>query len=131
MTVAQVAIANVPPPSGAAAVAVQFALAQVGKPYVFGAGGPGSYDCSGLTSAAYRAAGISLPHSAAGQYGYGTHVSFDQLQPGDLIFLYSPIGHVEIYIGGGLAVSAPTSGENVKVIRVTPGNGYTGATRLV
>ncbi|SDJ13544.1 Cell wall-associated hydrolase, NlpC family [Frankineae bacterium MT45] len=136
-TVADTAVAvkaavpvTVPAPTAAAGKAVAFALAQVGKPYVFGASGPGAYDCSGLTSAAYAAAGISLPHSAEGQYSYGTHVSFGQLEPGDLIFLYQPIGHVEIYIGGGLAVSAPTSGENVKVITVSAGDGYTGATRL-
>jgi cell wall-associated NlpC family hydrolase len=115
----------------AAQKAVQFALAQVGKPYVWGAAGPSSYDCSGLTMAAYRSAGISLPHSAAQQYGYGHHVSFSELRPGDLIFLYSPIGHVEMYIGDGLAVSAPTSGEDVKVISVSAGGDYTGATRLV
>ena len=96
-------------PAGAS----QFALAQVGKPYVFGAAGPGAYDCSGLTMAAWRAAGVSLPHSAADQYNYGHHVSRDQLEPGDLIFFYQPIGHVTIYIGNGMMVSAPTEGEPV------------------
>jgi cell wall-associated NlpC family hydrolase len=115
----------------AARKAVQFALAQVGKPYVWGSAGPSSYDCSGLTMASYASAGISLPHSAAQQYGYGHHVSFSALRPGDLIFLYSPIGHVEIYIGDGLAVSAPTEGEDVKVISVSDGGDYAGATRLV
>jgi cell wall-associated NlpC family hydrolase len=123
--------AHAPPaPSAGAGIAVVFALAQVGKPYRWGSGGPGSYDCSGLTSAAWRAAGVSLPHSAAGQYRYGTHVSFSQLLPGDLMFLYRPIGHVEIYIGNGLAVSAPQSGENIKVIQVSPGDGFVGFTRL-
>ncbi len=115
----------------AARKAVQFALAQVGKPYVWGSAGPSSYDCSGLTMASYRSAGISLPHSAAQQYHYGHHVSFSELLPGDLIFLYSPIGHVEIYIGDGLAVSAPTEGEDVKVISVSGSGDYAGATRLV
>lgn len=117
--------------SGAARTAVQFALAQVGKPYVFGAAGPGSYDCSGLTMAAWQAAGVSLPHSAADQYNYGHHVSRDQLQPGDLIFFYQPIGHVTIYIGGGLMVSAPTEGEPVAVVPLNYFNSdYVGATRL-
>ncbi len=116
----------------AARTAVEFALAQVGKPYVWGAAGPSSYDCSGLTMAAYHAAGISLPHSAAAQFGYGRHVGFNQLQPGDLLFFYQPIGHVSIYIGDGLMVSAPQTGENVKVIPATTfGSSYTGATRLV
>jgi cell wall-associated NlpC family hydrolase len=118
-------------PSSAARTAVQFALDQVGKPYVFGAAGPGSYDCSGLTMAAWAKAGVSLPHSAAGQYDYGHHVSRDELRPGDLIFFYQPIGHVTIYIGDGMMVSAPTEGENVSVVPLSAFNGsYTGATRL-
>jgi cell wall-associated NlpC family hydrolase len=128
------ATAKVPPGvSGKAKVAVQFALAQVGKPYVFGAAGPGSYDCSGLTEAAWAAAGVGLPHSAADQYNYGTHVSptTDQLAPGDLVFFYSPIGHVTIYIGNGMMVSAPQEGENVSVVPLSAFNGsITGATRL-
>ena len=111
--------------------AIQFALNQVGKPYVFGAAGPGSYDCSGLTMDAWAAGGVSLPHSAAGQYNYGHHVSRDALQPGDLIFFYRPIGHVTIYIGNGYMVSAPTEGEDVTVVPLDAYNSdYTGATRL-
>ena len=118
--------------SAAARRAVNFALDQVGKPYVFGAAGPDSYDCSGLTMAAWQRGGVSLPHSAADQYNYGHHVSFDQLQPGDLMFFYQPIGHVTIYIGDGLMVSAPQTGENVKVVPAQQfGSDFTGATRLV
>jgi cell wall-associated NlpC family hydrolase len=118
--------------SAAAQRAVQFALAQVGKPYVFGAAGPSSFDCSGLTMAAWQHGGVSLPHSAADQYNYGHHVSRDQLEPGDLIFFYQPIGHVTIYIGDGLMVSAPTEGENVSVVPLAAFNSdYVGATRLV
>ena len=118
--------------SSAAARAVKFALAQVGKPYVFGAAGPDAYDCSGLTMAAWNAGGVALPHSAADQYNYGTHVSMSSLQPGDLIFFYQPIGHVTIYIGNGLMVSAPQTGENVSVVPVNSfGSSVTGATRLV
>jgi peptidoglycan DL-endopeptidase CwlO len=117
--------------TGAARKAVQFALDQVGKPYVFGAAGPGAYDCSGLTMTAWQHAGVSLPHSAAEQYNYGHHVSRDQLQPGDLIFFYQPIGHVTIYIGGGMMVSAPTEGEPVQVVALSRFNSdYVGATRL-
>ena len=112
--------------------AVQFALDQVGKPYVFGASGPGSYDCSGLTMRSWQAGGVSLPHSAAGQYGYGHHVARSDLQPGDLIFFYHPtISHVTIYIGNGYMVSAPTSGQNVSVVPLAAFNSdYVGATRL-
>jgi len=118
--------------SAAAARAIRFALDQVGKPYVFGAAGPSSYDCSGLTMAAWQRGGVSLPHSAADQYNYGHHVSRDQLQPGDLIFFYQPIGHVTIYIGDGMMVSAPTEGENVSVVPLSAFNSdYVGATRLV
>lgn len=117
--------------SGAARVAVQFALNQVGKPYVWGAAGPGSYDCSGLTMAAWHAAGVSLPHSAAQQYNYGHHVPLSDLQPGDLVFMYQPIGHVTIYIGGGMLVSAPEPGENVSVVPLAAFLRDTvGATRL-
>jgi len=118
--------------SAAARKAVQFALDQIGKPYVYGAAGPDAYDCSGLVMAAWASAGVSLPHSAAEQYNYGTHVSFDQLQPGDLLFFYTPISHVTIYAGDGMMVSAPETGENVTLIPDTAfGSDYVGATRLV
>ncbi len=127
------AVSNVPAkaPSNAAAVAVQYALAQQGKPYVFAASGPDAFDCSGLTAAAWEHAGVSIPHFAATQYDYGQHVSRDQLAPGDLVFFYSPIGHVAIYIGNGLIVHAPTPGDVVKVVPLSTFNSdYVGATRL-
>lgn len=126
------AVANLPPGvSAKAKSAVEYALDQVGKPYVFGAAGPDSFDCSGLTMAAWAAAGVSLPHSAADQYNYGTHVSTSQLAPGDLVFFYQPIGHVTIYIGDGMMVSAPQEGENVSVVPLSSFSGdVTGATRL-
>ncbi len=118
--------------SAQARAAVQFALDQVGKPYVWGAAGPDAYDCSGLTMASWQQGGVSLPHSAADQYNYGHHVSFDQLQPGDLMFFYQPIGHVTIYIGNGMMVSAPEPGEDVKVVAAAAfGSDFVGATRLV
>jgi cell wall-associated NlpC family hydrolase len=110
---------------------VAFAEAQVGKPYVFDASGPAAYDCSGLTMQAWAQAGVALPHSAAEQYTYGTHVAYGQLQPGDLIFLYSPIEHVELYVGNDLAVSA--SDPSLGIIYVHPSQDiadYAGATRL-
>jgi peptidoglycan DL-endopeptidase CwlO len=117
--------------SAAATKAVKFALKQVGKPYVFGAAGPGTYDCSGLTMRSWEAAGVNLPHSAADQYNYGHHVSRNDLEPGDLIFFYSPISHVTIYIGNGMMVSAPTEGEDVSVVPVAAfDSDYVGATRL-
>jgi cell wall-associated NlpC family hydrolase len=122
-----------PAPAGNASAqrAVNFALAQVGKPYVFGAAGPSSYDCSGLTLAAWAQAGVSLPHLASAQYNYGTHVPADELQPGDLVFLYQPIGHVSMYIGHGMLVSAPQPGENVQIVPFAYfKSDFVGATRL-
>lgn len=117
--------------SAAAQKAVDFALAQVGKPYVYGAAGPDSYDCSGLTMASWASAGVSIPHQSTQQYNYGTHVSFDQLQPGDLVFLYSDLSHVEIYIGNGQSVSAPQPGENVRIVNESDyRSDFAGATRL-
>jgi cell wall-associated NlpC family hydrolase len=120
-----------PAPSKGAEKAVQFAVAQVGKPYVWAASGPDAFDCSGLTMAAWATAGVHLPHFSQAQYGYGRHVSYDQLEPGDLVFLYSDRHHVEIYVGGGLAISAPQEGEPVKFVRAADfRNVFAGATRL-
>lgn len=105
-----------PAVSGNAAGAVQFALAQVGKPYAWGGSGPGSYDCSGLTSAAWAAAGTSLPHSSSMQYSATARVSRSAVQPGDLMFFGSPIHHVAMYIGNGQMVEAPRSGLTVRVV---------------
>jgi peptidoglycan DL-endopeptidase CwlO len=101
--------------SGAAAGAVRYAMAQVGRPYCYGGGGPSCYDCSGLTMAAYASVGISLPHSSGAQIGVGRRVSAGELQPGDLVFYYSPISHVSMYIGNGQRVSATHTGDYVRV----------------
>ncbi len=116
------------PASGRAAVAVHYAMAQIGKPYVYGAAGPSSYDCSGLTMAAWGAAGVGLPHSSSAQYGSGTHIAASQLQPGDLVFYYSPISHVGMYIGNGMIVNAenPSAGIRVTGLYSMP---YVGAVR--
>jgi cell wall-associated NlpC family hydrolase len=104
------------PASGRAAVAVRFAMAQVGKAYVYGAAGPEAYDCSGLTMRAWGAAGVGLSHSSAAQYGEGTRVSASQLQPGDLVFYYSPISHVDMYIGNGMVVGAQNPSDGIRVV---------------
>ncbi|HET7351162.1 MAG TPA: NlpC/P60 family protein [Marmoricola sp.] len=99
--------------SGRAGAAVSFAMAQVGKAYSYGAVGPNAYDCSGLTMAAWSKAGVSLPHSSSAQYSSGPHISESQLQPGDLVFYYSPISHVGMYIGNGQIVHAANPGTGV------------------
>jgi peptidoglycan DL-endopeptidase CwlO len=116
--------------SGRAAVAIRYAMAQVGKAYVYGAAGPNAFDCSGLMMMAWAQAGISLPHSSSAQYGVGRHVSSDELQPGDLVFYYSPISHVAMYIGNGLIVEAANPGAGIRVSGVFS-MPYAGATRLV
>ncbi|MGH3840615.1 MAG: NlpC/P60 family protein, partial [Pseudonocardiaceae bacterium] len=94
-------------------------LGKQGSSYVWGGDGPITFDCSGLVKWAFEQAGLpGLPHSAAEQARMGRSVSQDQLMPGDLIALYSPISHIGIYIGNGLYVNAPQSGDVVKVVPV-------------
>lgn len=102
--------------NSSAGIAVQTAMAQQGKPYQWGAAGPSSFDCSGLTMYAWAHAGVSLPHSSAAQYSATTRVSTSALAPGDLLFYYSPIHHVAMYIGGGRMVEAPYTGATVRVV---------------
>jgi peptidoglycan DL-endopeptidase CwlO len=106
-----------PPPSTrrSAQVAVDTALAQVGKPYRWGATGPNSFDCSGLTSYAWRAAGVTIPRTSRAQFAGLTKVSRANLQPGDLVFYNNPISHVAMYIGGDQIVEAPYTGASVRV----------------
>ncbi len=107
---------NLPAPSGRAGAAIQFAMAQLGKPYVYAATGDASYDCSGLTMRAWGAAGVSLPHYSGAQYAMFPHVPLDQLQPGDLVFRGSGGSqHVSLYIGNGMVISAPHTGDVVKI----------------
>ena len=105
--------------SGRGAIALRFAIKQIGDRYVFGAAGPIWWDCSGLTMRAFQAAGVSLPHSAAAQTGYGKRIPFSALRPGDLVFFAHRgshyISHVGIYLGGGRMVNAPHPGARVKV----------------
>lgn len=103
------------PVSGRAAAAVRYAMAQVGKQYVFGAAGPNTFDCSGLTMLAWAQAGVSLPHSSSAQFNSGPRVAASDLRPGDLVFYYSPISHVGMYIGNGLIVDASNPRTDVRV----------------
>jgi peptidoglycan DL-endopeptidase CwlO len=109
---------DLPMPPGAAGDAIATALAQVGDRYEHAAMGPDAFDCSGLTAYAYAAAGISLPHSSRAQSQLGTQVSRAELQAGDLVFFYTPISHVGLYIGGGMMVHARTYGSPVAVTSV-------------
>ncbi|MGW1216556.1 NlpC/P60 family protein [Streptomyces sp. NPDC002499] len=97
-----------------AAKALAFARAQVGKPYVWGATGPDSYDCSGLTQAAWKAAGVTLPRVTYDQVNAGTTVSLADARPGDLVFFYDDISHVGLYIGNGMMIHAPKPGAYVR-----------------
>jgi peptidoglycan DL-endopeptidase CwlO len=106
---------NISAPSSAAAKAIRYACSKIGSPYVYGAEGPSSFDCSGLTQASYRYAGITLPRTAAAQASAGTRVSASNLKPGDLVFFHSPISHVGIYIGSNLMIHAPHTGDHVRI----------------
>jgi len=116
------------PASGRASAAVAYAMAQVGDAYVYGAAGPSAFDCSGLTMMAWAQAGVALPHSSSAQYSSGTRVAASALRPGDLVFYYSPISHVGMYIGNGMIVHAanPSTGVQVTGLYSMP---YVGAVR--
>jgi cell wall-associated NlpC family hydrolase len=116
------------PASGRARAAVDFAYAQVGDGYVWGATGMSVWDCSGLTMKAWQQAGVSLPHSSSQQYSSGHHVSKGDLQAGDLVFFYKPISHVGLYIGNGKMIHAanPSKGVLISPISEMP---YAGAVR--
>jgi peptidoglycan DL-endopeptidase CwlO len=94
--------------------ALAFARSQTGKPYVWGASGPDSYDCSGLTQAAWKAAGVTLPRTTWDQVKIGTQVSVASAQPGDLVFFYDDISHVGLYLGDGMMIHAPKPGAYVR-----------------
>lgn len=110
-----------PGPSGGANQAIAFAKAQIGEPYSWGAAGPGSWDCSGLTMQAWASAGRSLPHWSVAQYQATSHISSSQLRPGDLLFWgtsssSSSIHHVAMYLGGGMMIHAPRTGQDVQIV---------------
>jgi cell wall-associated NlpC family hydrolase len=110
--------------------ALKFALTRLGDPYVWGAAGPSSFDCSGLVMWAYAQVGISLMHFTGDQWNEGEHISRSELQPGDLVFFFADLGHVGMYIGNGLMVDAPTFGQPVQVQPVF-WSAYAGAVRIV
>lgn len=115
--------APVPQASSRAGTAVNAAMGQQGVPYKFAASSPGvAFDCSGLTAWAWEQAGVSLPHQSRAQYASLPHVPVSEAQPGDLLFFYSPISHVSIYLGNGMHVHAPNSGTVVKVASVNWSN---------
>jgi cell wall-associated NlpC family hydrolase len=122
------------PPNATAAAAIAAARSRIGMPYVWGATGPDSFDCSGLTQWSYAHAGIALPRTAAEQWNAGPHPSLTQLEPGDLIFYAlntsdpATIHHVTMYIGHGMMIAAPHTGENVQIQPVYM-QGYIGAMR--
>lgn len=121
---------NLPHMEGDQYDVVQFALAQRGEDYVWGADGPDNWDCSGLMLGAYAQIGINLPHNAAAQWDMVAHISEDELQPGDFVF-YNGLAHVGMYIGNGLIVHAPNSTTVVKVVELHHGNSYYGAGTLL
>ena len=117
---------------GAAQIAVQVAMDQLGKPYVWGAAGPDSFDCSGLTMFAYAHAGISLSHYTGAQFNEGQHVPQSDLRPGDLVFFGTSLGHMGMYIGNGNFIHAPHSGDVVKISPLSDyyQSEYAGAVRV-
>ena len=126
---------GVPAVSSRAAMAVQYALSQVGKRYVAAADGPDSFDCSGLTMAAWRQAGVSLPHYSYSQFSQVRRISDSELAPGDLVFYFgSGAHHVAMYIGNGKMVSASNPSDGVEIIDYKGpwyGERYSGAGRVV
>ncbi|WP_306186434.1 MULTISPECIES: NlpC/P60 family protein [unclassified Streptomyces] len=116
-------------PSSRAAAAVTYAYQKLGSPYVWGATGPDAFDCSGLAQAAYRAAGISLPRTTYAQINAGRRVSRSDLRPGDLVFFYSGISHVGIYVGNGQMIHAPNPSAPVRLAPIDQ-MPFAGATRV-
>lgn len=110
--------------------ALRAALGKRGDPYIWGAAGPSAFDCSGLVMWAYAQVGIHLDHYTGDQWNEGQHISRSQLQPGDLVFFFSDISHVGMYIGNGLMVDAPSFGQSVQVQPVF-WSAYVGAVRIV
>ncbi|MFE5853934.1 NlpC/P60 family protein [Streptomyces sp. NPDC056500] len=108
--------------------AIAYARQAIGKPYVWGATGPDSFDCSGLTRAAWQYAGVRLPRTTYGQIDSGTRIPRSALAPGDLIFFYSEVSHVGLYIGGGKMIHAPRPGENIRIAPIDE-MPFAGATR--
>lgn len=116
-------------PNPRAAQAVAYAYEALGRPYVWGATGPSAFDCSGLTQAAWRSAGVALPRTTYTQINAGRRVPRSRLAPGDLVFFYSGVSHVGLYIGGGRMIHAPRPGAPVRIAPIDQ-MPYAGATRV-
>ncbi len=108
-------VPDYPAPSARAATAISAAKSQLGKPYIFGTNGPDTYDCSGLTQWSWAKAGVSMSHYTVSQYNEFPHVPLSALQPGDLVFFKIDLGHMGMYIGGGMVIHAPQTGDVVKI----------------
>ena len=123
-------VSYAPPPSKYGGV-VGIAMQYLGTPYVYGGASPAGFDCSGFVMYVFAQIGVSLPHNAAAQYGYGMPVSRDQLQPGDLVF-FNGLGHDGIYIGGGQFIHSPHTGDVVKISSISGwyASTWVGARRL-
>ena len=121
---------NLPTANTVGGQALQAALTRRGDPYVWGAAGPSTFDCSGLVMWAYQQVGISLPHYTGSQWTMGEHISRSQLEPGDLVFFYPDISHVGLYVGDGMMLDAPATGQVVQIQPVM-WNVYVGAVRIV
>jgi cell wall-associated NlpC family hydrolase len=117
-------------PSAAIATVLRTALAQQGKPYVYGDSGPDGFDCSGLVAFAYAAIGVDLPHSSKAQSQLGVQIARKDLRPGDIVYFYKPVSHVGLYIGNGMMVEARTFGQPVGISSVDRA-GYDGAVRIL
>jgi cell wall-associated NlpC family hydrolase len=130
LAAAPVAASSSAASSSAAQKAVDTALAQRGDMYLYGATGPDRFDCSGLTSFAYKAAGVSIPRTSKAQSTFGTPVSKGDLKPGDLVFFYSPVSHVGMYIGNGQMVHSSSAGKPVAVTNLDSMPSYAGARRI-
>ena len=122
-------IGPAPPPTHSSVVSI--AMHYLGTPYVWGGASPSGFDCSGLVMYAFGQIGVSLPHSSYAQYGMGSPVSRDQLQPGDLVF-FDGLGHVGIYVGGGSFIHAPHTGDVVRISSLSGwyASSYVGARRI-
>ena len=108
-------VGNQPPVSPNAGAVVAYARAQLGKPYVFATSGPQTFDCSGLTMAAWASVGVRMPHYSGSQATMFPRVRYEQLQPGDIVAFYGDLHHVGLYIGGGMMIHAPQTGDVVKI----------------
>ncbi|WP_231972621.1 C40 family peptidase [Nocardiopsis alborubida] len=104
--------------SGDARAAIDFAYSKIGTPYQWGGTGPNGYDCSGLTQAAWAAAGVSIPRTTYTQYDMPNAVAWEDIQPGDILFFFPDLGHNGLYVGNGMMVHAPSSGKTVSEVRL-------------